>query len=340
MVSNPIVWPAIAVIGLGLQSGCHSSSTPSPERCGPAVPASAQHPISARAGTLAGDYQLIQVQTQPKAGKTSVGRLHLAALDSVSRAHAVGGAVRDLASQCRITGSESTWCRTGGRPSSPGRLGYGRGACRAPDDHRGLTRWFLGVVEGRAGLGCQSGAGISAHPARSRGILLRLESRTLKTSSPSAGILLFRQRSGALEIFLAHPGGPFWQSRDKAGWTIPKGLAEEGEDLLAAARREFEEETGIHPSGPFIPLGAVRQKAGKVVYAWAWRGEADPSRITSNSTKAEWPRGSGRWLTFPEVDRCDWFSHEQAREKINPAQAEFIDRLEFALSSEIPPSQA
>jgi predicted NUDIX family NTP pyrophosphohydrolase len=107
-------------------------------------------------------------------------------------------------------------------------------------------------------------------------------------------------------------------------------LAEPGEDLLAAACREFEEETGLHPTGPFLPLGAVRQKAGKVVHAWAWEGDADPARVTSNTMKAEWPRGSGHWLTFPEVDRCAWFSPQQARHKINPAQAEFIDRLEVA----------
>jgi predicted NUDIX family NTP pyrophosphohydrolase len=139
---------------------------------------------------------------------------------------------------------------------------------------------------------------------------------------------------------LAHPGGPFWKSRDTGAWTIPKGLVEEGEDLLAAACREFEEETGIHPSGPFIPLGSVRQKAGKVVHAWAWQGDADPASITSNNTRTEWPRGSGRWMTYPEVDRCDWFSPKLARQKINPAQAELIDRLETALESEEPPFES
>jgi predicted NUDIX family NTP pyrophosphohydrolase len=139
-----------------------------------------------------------------------------------------------------------------------------------------------------------------------------------------------------VELFLAHPGGPFWKTRDAGAWTIPKGVAEPGEDLLAAARREFEEETGIQPSGPFISLGAVRQKAGKVVHAWAWEGEADPARVTSNTMKTEWPRGSGRWLTFPEVDRCAWFTPALAREKIIPAQAEFIERLELALGSDNP----
>jgi predicted NUDIX family NTP pyrophosphohydrolase len=135
---------------------------------------------------------------------------------------------------------------------------------------------------------------------------------------------------------LAHPGGPFWRARDIGAWTIPKGVPEPGEELLTAACREFEEETGLVPQGPFIPLGAIRQKAGKLVHAWAWKGDADPDRVTSNSMKTEWPRGSGRWLTFPEVDRCAWFTAPVAREKINPAQVELIDRLEAALSDPSP----
>ena len=153
---------------------------------------------------------------------------------------------------------------------------------------------------------------------------------------PSAGLLLYRCAMGKLEIFLAHPGGPFWLKRDDGAWTIPKGVAEEGEDILAAARREFEEETGIQPTGPFLSLGSIRQKAGKLVHAWAWEGDADPARITSNTMQTEWPRGSGRVLTFPEVDRCAWFQPQAARRKINPAQVEFIDRLERALSEPEP----
>ena len=145
---------------------------------------------------------------------------------------------------------------------------------------------------------------------------------------------MFRRKPGGLELFLAHPGGPFWKTRDAGAWTIPKGVAEPGEELLAAACREFEEETGVHPTGPFISLGAIRQKAGKVVHAWSWEGDADPDTITSNTMKTEWPRGSGRWLTFPEVDRCAWFSPAVAREKINPAQSELIDRLEALLRSD------
>ena len=157
-----------------------------------------------------------------------------------------------------------------------------------------------------------------------------------KRSNVSAGLLLFRRSGGGLEVFLAHPGGPFWETRDLGAWTVPKGLLEEGEDPLLAAIREFEEETGIPPEGPFLPLGNVRQKAGKLVHAWAWEGEADPRRARSNLMRAEWPRGSGRWLTFPEVDRCEWFDVRIARQKINPAQAELIDRLEATLSRDVP----
>jgi predicted NUDIX family NTP pyrophosphohydrolase len=148
----------------------------------------------------------------------------------------------------------------------------------------------------------------------------------------SAGLLLFRRASGTLELFLAHPGGPFWRDRDLGAWTIPKGVLEEGEDPLAAARREFGEETGIVATGPFLPLGSVRQKAGKVVHAWAWEGDADPESVVSNMMRSEFPRGSGRWLTFPEVDRCAWFDPATARTKLNAAQAAFVDRLEAALA--------
>jgi predicted NUDIX family NTP pyrophosphohydrolase len=147
----------------------------------------------------------------------------------------------------------------------------------------------------------------------------------------SAGLLLFRRGSTGLELFLAHPGGPFWSHKDAGVWTIPKGIIEPDEEPLPAAIREFQEETGVRPEGPFLPLGSIRQKAGKEIHAWAWEGDADPACVTSNMVRTEWPRGSGRWLTFPEVDRCGWFDSRTAREKINPAQAELIDRLEAAL---------
>lgn len=149
----------------------------------------------------------------------------------------------------------------------------------------------------------------------------------------SAGLLLYRRTRGALEVFLAHPGGPFWARRDEGAWTIPKGVVDEGEALLDGARREFREETGIEPRGPFEPLGSVKQKAGKTVHAWAWEGDADPSTIVSNTTTTEWPRGSGKWITYPEIDRCAWFDVPTARVKINPAQSAFIDRLAILLAS-------
>lgn len=149
----------------------------------------------------------------------------------------------------------------------------------------------------------------------------------------SAGLLLFRRSSGSLEVFLAHPGGPFWKDRDAGAWTIPKGVVEDGEGFLDAARREFEEETSVHPLGPFLPLGSVRQKAGKTIHAWAWEGDADATAVASNRMRTEWPRGSGRWIEFPEVDRCAWFDSATAKEKMNPAQAELVDRLQASLAA-------
>jgi len=150
-------------------------------------------------------------------------------------------------------------------------------------------------------------------------------------SGVSAGILLFRRRQGAVEVLLAHPGGPFWRGRDAGAWTIPKGLVAAGEALLDGARRELHEETGLAPEGPCLPLGSIRQKAGKTVHAWACEGDADPATVTSNTTTIEWPRGSGRRITYPEVDRCAWFAIDAARAKLNPAQSELLGRLEMAL---------
>ncbi|MQA90234.1 MAG: NUDIX domain-containing protein [Gemmatimonas sp.] len=143
----------------------------------------------------------------------------------------------------------------------------------------------------------------------------------------SAGLLLFRRTSGGIDLFLAHPGGPFWKKKEEGAWTIPKGLVEVDEEPLETAIREFREETGIDPVGPFLDLGDIRQKGGKVVYAWAWEGDADASSVVSNLSRIERPRGSGRWLEFPEVDRCGWFDPERARVLLNPAQAELVTRL-------------
>lgn len=155
-----------------------------------------------------------------------------------------------------------------------------------------------------------------------------------KAPGSSAGLLLYRRGGAGLELFLAHPGGPFWQRREAGAWTIPKGAVEAGESLLEAACREFQEETGIAPQGPFVSLGSIRQKAGKVIHAWAWEGDADAEAITSNTMRTEWPRGSGRWITYPEIDRCAWFDPVAARARLNPAQAELIDRLEATLGTD------
>jgi predicted NUDIX family NTP pyrophosphohydrolase len=151
----------------------------------------------------------------------------------------------------------------------------------------------------------------------------------------SAGVLLFRRPgSGELEVLLVHPGGPLWARRDAGAWSIPKGEYDDGEDPLAAARREFEEELGSPPPRGEEPvdLGEVRQKSGKVVRAWALAGDLDPSLISSNAFEMEWPPRSGRRQEFPEVDRAQWFGLDEARAKLNPAQAELIDRLAQALA--------
>lgn len=143
----------------------------------------------------------------------------------------------------------------------------------------------------------------------------------------SAGLLMYRRGPQGLELFLVHPGGPFFRNRDDGVWTIPKGVIEEGEEPLAAAQREFNEETGLRPSEPFVPLTPVRQKGGKLVMAWAFEGEADPAAITCNTFAMEWPPRSGRMQTYPEVDRAGFFSPAHARIKLNPAQAAFVDEL-------------
>ena len=131
-----------------------------------------------------------------------------------------------------------------------------------------------------------------------------------------------------LQVLLVHPGGPFWANKDVGAWSIPKGEVEEGEDLVAAALREFQEELGFPPKPPFHPLGQIRQKAGKIVHAWAFEGDCDPTQCKSNSYRIEWPPKSGQWSSYPEVDRADFFDLPTAREKINAAQIPFLETVE------------
>lgn len=144
----------------------------------------------------------------------------------------------------------------------------------------------------------------------------------------SAGLLLHRRRDGILEVFLVHPGGPFWTKKDAGAWTIPKGEIDAGEDDLAAARRETAEETGFTPEGEFVPLPPIRQKAGKVVVAWAVETDCDPAQLRSNVFSMEWPPRSGRMGEFPEVDRGAWFQMEEARVKMLEAQHPLLDALQ------------
>jgi predicted NUDIX family NTP pyrophosphohydrolase len=147
----------------------------------------------------------------------------------------------------------------------------------------------------------------------------------------SAGLLLFRRTRGAIEVLLAHPGGPYWASRDDGAWTIPKGGIHPGESPLDSARREFTEETGFRAEGPFLPLGSITQRSGKIVHAWAFEGDCDPRDLQSALTTTEWPPRSGRVIEIPEVDRARFFTLQEARRYINVAQAELLDRLLAAI---------
>jgi predicted NUDIX family NTP pyrophosphohydrolase len=147
----------------------------------------------------------------------------------------------------------------------------------------------------------------------------------------SAALLLYRHVAGQLEVLLVHPGGPFWAKKDDGAWSIPKGEFDEGEDPLAAARREFKEETGMSVHDEAISLGTIRQSSAKIIFAWAVQGAFDPSQLKSNLFSMEWPPKSGRKQEFPEVDRAVWFTVPQARQKILKGQTEFLDRLQEKL---------
>ena len=143
----------------------------------------------------------------------------------------------------------------------------------------------------------------------------------------SAGLLMFRLKNGAVEVFLVHPGGPFWAKKDDGAWSIPKGELSAGEEPLAAAQREFAEETGCRATGPFISLSPVTQRSGKLVHAWAAAGDCDPARLRSNLFSLEWPPKSGKRQEYPEVDRAEWFFVPVALQKIVPGQRAFVTEL-------------
>lgn len=155
----------------------------------------------------------------------------------------------------------------------------------------------------------------------------------------SAGLVMYRFRDGELEVFLAHPGGPYSERKDEGHWTIPKGRWQQGETLLQTAEREFQEEVGIVPRGPYLPLGSIRQRSGKIVHAWAFEGQWDDSRpIQSQTFELVWPPHSGRVRQFPEIDRARFFKLPEARRKIKPTQAPLLDRLKAALDQKPPPA--
>ena len=152
------------------------------------------------------------------------------------------------------------------------------------------------------------------------------------TKKLSAGILLHRRRGGVVEVFLVHPGGPFWVKKDKGAWSIPKGEYEAGADPLTTAKRELYEETGFKIDGTFHPLAPLKQPSGKVISAWAVEGDIDAAAVKSNTFTLEWPPKSGKAQEFPEVDRGAWFDLSTARAKLHPGQCGFLDQLEWLLS--------
>jgi len=155
--------------------------------------------------------------------------------------------------------------------------------------------------------------------------------RTPRRAQVSAGLLVYRRKPDRIEVLLAHPGGPFWAKKDAGAWTIPKGLVEQTDDVLATAQREFTEETGFSPHGPFLPLSPVKQTSGKIVHAFACEGDFDPRQMTSNMFEMEWPPRSGRVQRFPEVDRAEWFALAEAVDRIIAYQRPFLTELQEKL---------
>jgi predicted NUDIX family NTP pyrophosphohydrolase len=147
----------------------------------------------------------------------------------------------------------------------------------------------------------------------------------------SAGLLMYRKRQGQLEVLLVHLGGPFWKKKDSGAWFVPKGEINPGEDELVAAQREFQEETGLVAAGELLSLGSVKHKSGKTVTAWAFAGDCDPTALKSNTFEMEWPPKSGKRAQFPEIDRAGFFTVERAKEKMHPAEFEFLTRVEKLL---------
>jgi predicted NUDIX family NTP pyrophosphohydrolase len=152
-------------------------------------------------------------------------------------------------------------------------------------------------------------------------------------SKRSAGLLLYRRNECGLEVFLVHPGGPYWSKKDLGAWSVPKGEYTDAEDPLAAARREFLEETGFAVDGVYVALGSIRQTGGKIVSVWALEGDCDPSKLTSNLCQLQWPPRSGKTIEFPEVDRGAWFPLHEAHDRILASQAPMLLRLVEAVDS-------
>jgi len=189
---------------------------------------------------------------------------------------------------------------------------------------------YITMPEGRPkrdlfGYPCQVAAGASTGNVRTAWDYIHTP--PIDMPKRSAGLLMFRRRGSNFEVFLVHPGGPFWREKDVGAWSIPKGEYEEGEDPLDAAKREFEEETGIKADGEFVALGQTKQSGGKVISAWAFEGDCSPAEIRSNMFSMEWPPKSGHKQEFPEVDRADWSNLKEARTRILKGQVVFLNRL-------------